>query len=175
MGAGPYRDRSRAGRAADPAAAYLYIRALDRSPGDAVGRLFLARIAGMRREGVIESFAVDVLSVRRQVLLHRRRQIIVREVGHECVRRWWCGLPGSSEMRAIGFAHQGNGHARPRGTSASALAKCGQAFLMAIFFSLFCASGVFGKVTVSTPFLKPASILSASTPSGTLNERWNEP
>jgi hypothetical protein len=28
-----------------------------------------------------------------------------------------------------------------------------QAFLMAIFFSLFWASGRFGKVTVSTPFL----------------------
>jgi hypothetical protein len=50
-----------------------------------------------------------------------------------------------------------------------------QAFLIAIFFSLFCASVVFGSVTVSTPFLKFASILSASTPSGTPNERWKEP
>ena len=50
-----------------------------------------------------------------------------------------------------------------------------QAFLIAIFFSLFCACSVFGSVTVSTPFLKFASILSASTPSGTPNERWNEP
>src|SRR6516164_7944845 len=50
-----------------------------------------------------------------------------------------------------------------------------QAFLIAIFFSLFCACGDFGSVTVSTPFLKFASILSASTPSGTPNERWNEP
>jgi hypothetical protein len=49
------------------------------------------------------------------------------------------------------------------------------ALLMAIFFSLFCASGLFGSVTVSTPFLKCASILSASTPSGTPNERWKEP
>jgi hypothetical protein len=49
------------------------------------------------------------------------------------------------------------------------------AVLMAIFFSLFCASGLFGSVTVSTPFLKCASILSASTPSGTPNERWKEP
>jgi hypothetical protein len=32
-----------------------------------------------------------------------------------------------------------------------------------------------GNVTVSTPFLKFASIRLASTPSGTLNERWNEP
>jgi hypothetical protein len=49
------------------------------------------------------------------------------------------------------------------------------ALLMAIFCSLFCASGLFGSVTVSTPFLKCASILSASTPSGTPNERWKEP
>src|ERR1700730_7001544 len=49
------------------------------------------------------------------------------------------------------------------------------AVLMAIFFSLFCASGLFGSVTVSTPFLKCASILSASTPSGTPKERWKEP
>jgi hypothetical protein len=30
-------------------------------------------------------------------------------------------------------------------------------------------------VTASIPFLKLASILSAVTPSGTPNERWNEP
>src|SRR5262249_6621459 len=42
-----------------------------------------------------------------------------------------------------------------------------QAFLIAIFFSLFCACTVLGSVTVSTPFLKFASILSVSTPSGT--------
>jgi hypothetical protein len=30
-------------------------------------------------------------------------------------------------------------------------------------------------VTVSTPFLKCASIFSASTQSGTPNERWKEP
>jgi hypothetical protein len=50
-----------------------------------------------------------------------------------------------------------------------------QAFLIAIFFSLLCTSVAFGSVTVSTPFLKFASILSASTPSGTPNERWKEP
>jgi hypothetical protein len=46
-----------------------------------------------------------------------------------------------------------------------------QAFLTAIFFSLFCACCVFGSVTVSTPFLKFASIFSSSTPSGTPNDR----
>jgi len=47
--------------------------------------------------------------------------------------------------------------------------------LIAIFFSGFAASGVFGSVTVSTPFWKVAAILSASTPLGTRNERWKEP
>jgi len=37
------------------------------------------------------------------------------------------------------------------------------------------ASGFFGSVTVSTPFLKFASILSGSTPSGSWNERWKAP
>src|SRR5262249_27751000 len=37
-----------------------------------------------------------------------------------------------------------------------------QAFLIAIFFSLFCACTVLGSVTVSTPFLKFASILSVA-------------
>jgi hypothetical protein len=36
-----------------------------------------------------------------------------------------------------------------------------------IFFSAFCASAVFGNVTISTPLLKLASTLSRSTPSGT--------
>lgn len=56
-----------------------------------------------------------------------------------------------------------------------ARAAMGQAFLIAIFFSLFWASNRFGKVTASIPFLKLASILSSVTPSGTPNERWNEP
>jgi hypothetical protein len=50
-----------------------------------------------------------------------------------------------------------------------------QAAFTVIFFAGFCASALFGIVTVRTPFLKLASILSASTPSGTWNERWKEP
>jgi hypothetical protein len=46
---------------------------------------------------------------------------------------------------------------------------------MAIFFSFFCASGVFGRVTVSKPFWKLAAIFSASMPEGSWNVRWNEP
>ena len=50
-----------------------------------------------------------------------------------------------------------------------------QAAFTVIFFAAFCASTLFGIVTVRTPFLKLASILSASTPSGTWNERWKDP
>ncbi len=49
------------------------------------------------------------------------------------------------------------------------------AFLISIFFSFFWACAFFGSVTVRTPFLKFASILLASTPEGTVKERWNEP
>jgi hypothetical protein len=45
--------------------------------------------------------------------------------------------------------------------------KASQEAFTVIFFSAFCASDTFGSVTVSTPFLKLASILSVSTPSGT--------
>src|SRR5262245_35951378 len=41
------------------------------------------------------------------------------------------------------------------------------AVLTAIFFSALCASVLLGKVTVRTPFLKLASILSVSTSAGT--------
>lgn len=44
-----------------------------------------------------------------------------------------------------------------------------------IFLAAFCASGFFGNVTVRTPFLKLASILSASTLSGIWKERSNDP
>jgi len=49
------------------------------------------------------------------------------------------------------------------------------AALTSIFLVGFCASGFLGSVTVRTPFLKVASILSGSTPSGMLKLRSNEP
>jgi hypothetical protein len=66
---------------------------------------------------------------------------------------------------------------RSAGLNADALPSEDQAqpFLMAICFSCFCASGVFGKLTFNTPSLKAASIFSASTPSGTVKERWKAP
>ena len=55
------------------------------------------------------------------------------------------------------------------------LQKRRHAALTVIFLAVFWESAFFGKVTVSTPFLKLASILSGSTLSGTWKERWNEP
>jgi len=49
------------------------------------------------------------------------------------------------------------------------------AALTEIFFCGCIASAVFGRVTVNTPLLKVASILSASMPSGTGNVRSNDP
>jgi hypothetical protein len=46
---------------------------------------------------------------------------------------------------------------------------------MSIFFVGFCASTLFGRAMVRTPFLKLASILSASTPSGMAKVHSNEP
>ena len=62
-----------------------------------------------------------------------------------------------------------------RQSAASAFRRQIQAALMEICFSAFCASGFFGSVSVRIPFLKLASIFSASTPSGTRKQRSNEP
>jgi hypothetical protein len=49
------------------------------------------------------------------------------------------------------------------------------AALFSISLVAFWASSFFGSVTVRTPLLKLASILSASTPSGTRKARSKEP
>jgi hypothetical protein len=46
------------------------VHAFDRCPGDAVCRLFLSGIPGVGCEGMIEGFAVDVLTVRRKMPPH---------------------------------------------------------------------------------------------------------
>src|SRR5208337_4515174 len=51
----------------------------------------------------------------------------------------------------------------------------GHSPLTSIFLTSFWASADFGKVTVRTPFLKVAAILSVSTVSGTLRARSEEP
>jgi hypothetical protein len=47
--------------------------------------------------------------------------------------------------------------------------------LTSIFFWRFCASAVFGSVSVSTPLEKSAPIFSRSTPSGSEKLRWKAP
>jgi hypothetical protein len=42
-----------------------------------MGRLFLARVAGMGREGVIEGGAIDVLGMRRQMVIELGRSSLV--------------------------------------------------------------------------------------------------
>ena len=50
-----------------------------------------------------------------------------------------------------------------------------QAGLTGMIFSSFWASGVLGRVTVSTPLLNEASMPAISTPSGIGIDRMNEP
>jgi len=51
----------------------------------------------------------------------------------------------------------------------------GQPACTLIFFSTFFASAVFASIAFNTPFLKRASILSESTPSGNRKLRSNLP
>jgi hypothetical protein len=107
-------------------------------------RLFLAQFADMRGKGVIEGLAVDILSMWRQMGLHRSGKVAVGSIGHGYSQAG-ANLVHESKRQA-GAAHITSGP--------GANATNPQAFLMVIFFSLFCACGVFGSVTVSTPFLK---------------------
>jgi len=131
-------------------------------------RLLLSRITDMSREGMVECFPVDVLGMRGQMGLHRGWKVVVCLIRHG---RFFCMI-----------ARRVSSHGRKRAARCQAAPAmmpaergCDHAFLIAIFFSLFWASAVFGNVTVSTPFLNCASILSVSTPSGTANARWKEP
>ena len=139
--------------------------------------LLLARIAHVRCEDMIESLAVNVLGVRGKVCLHRRRQITVG-MAWSSPRQPDPGARAASHLpkkRPPASRRRPSAASQSRQPPTLQIPSTIQAFLIAIFFSLFCACSVFGIVTVSTPFLKFASILSASMPSGTPNERWNEP
>lgn len=100
--------------------------------------------------------------------LHQRtREISIGPIGLEGT----LALAGSSAGIVL-FAHgSGSGRWGRRGAPTSDR----QATLTSIFFCCCCASGVFGRVTVSTPFASSEPILSRSTPAGSENERWNEP
>jgi hypothetical protein len=60
---------------------------LDRRPGDAVRGLFLARLSGMGREGMVERLAIDILRVLGKMVPHRRREIGIFPVRHAISRR----------------------------------------------------------------------------------------
>src|SRR5262249_59739594 len=122
---------------------------------------------------MMEGLAIDVLGLRRKVRLDRSWQIAVGTVWHGVTSpiRPSAGLATDLEKKAAADISQAASDCIAK-TADAAFAGFDpdvQVFLIAIFFSLLCACSVFGSVTVSTPFL------SASTPSGTPNERWNEP
>jgi hypothetical protein len=50
---------------------------LHRSPDDAMRRFLLPRIAGLRGKSMVERLAINILGMGRQVMAHRRRQIVV--------------------------------------------------------------------------------------------------
>ena len=64
--------------------------------------LFAARIGPMGGEGVIEGLAVNILSVRREVVPDRKGKIVITEIGH--VRRSKAPpyLQGRPAGRAVG-------------------------------------------------------------------------
>ena len=87
------------------------------------------------------------------------------------------GVVHGKVLRTTSARHMGlSGAAAPREAARRRKSTAShQVALTAIVFSLFWASAVLGRRTVRTPFAKFASIFSTSTPSGTWNERWNEP
>lgn len=80
-------------RPRDPACAHLDVGSLHGGPGNAMCRLFLADVAGMSRISVIESLAIDVLGVIRQMRSDGIREIAIGWIGHSI----------SSEVNAPGF------------------------------------------------------------------------
>src|SRR3974377_1341979 len=67
----------------NPAFSDLDVAPLDRAPGDPMRRLLLARVARVGREGMVERLAVDVLRMRRKVVPHGGRKVVVSAVGHQ--------------------------------------------------------------------------------------------
>jgi hypothetical protein len=71
----------------NPTVADLDIGSLYGAPGDPMRRFFLPRIAGMGGEGVIESFAIDILRMVREMRANRNREIDVRLIWHDATGR----------------------------------------------------------------------------------------
>ena len=68
--------------ALNPLGAFLDVASFDSGPGDAVRGFFLARIATVGRECVIEGLTVDGLRMVRQVVANRWRKICVAQIRH---------------------------------------------------------------------------------------------
>jgi hypothetical protein len=91
-----------------------------------------------------------------------------------------CGLISGHPVRSAQRSTLLSGHRKnPEGSGVQIFSRARprrpiHAALTSIFFAGFWASAFLG-FTVSTPFLKVASILSASTLSGSSKLRWNEP
>ena len=62
--------------------AVLDVGSLDGGPGSAVGDFFLPDVTGVRREGVVEGGAIDVLRMGRKVVADRCRKIGIGAVRH---------------------------------------------------------------------------------------------
>jgi len=66
----------------NPCVVDLDVGAFDGRPGDAVGRLLLARVTDMRCKSVVKRFTIDVLCVLRQTSPDRRWQVIISSIRH---------------------------------------------------------------------------------------------
>ncbi len=84
-----------------------------------------------------------------------------------------CGRGYAHAMRQDGCCKRERGAAMPRPFQ-SAPFPAYSAVISIAFFLAFC-SGIFGSVTVRTPFLKAALTFSLSTLAGTGMTRWNSP
>ena len=74
--------QSAARGAGDPAPTFLDVGAFHRRPRNAMRRLFLSRIAGMLREGVIEGLAINGLGMIGKMRLDGSGKIVVGSVWH---------------------------------------------------------------------------------------------
>jgi hypothetical protein len=88
--------------AGNPLVSILDVGSLDCGPRNPMRRLLLPWIAHMRRERVIEGFAINVLRVGRQMLLHRRRQVVISPVRHRFGSQFPC--PAAKRIGAIWLA-----------------------------------------------------------------------
>jgi hypothetical protein len=81
----------------NPAVAHFHIAAFDRGPRYTVRDLLLMGIAGVSGEGVIESFTIDILGVRRQMTLYGRWKASLYSVRHD----FRSGIRGLTDITSV--------------------------------------------------------------------------